>query len=55
MITCEMEELGVTVGCTVIVADAVAGLPLPVAVKVYCVVTDGLTTVDPEAATVPMP
>lgn len=37
------------------VVKAVTLPPVPVAVKVYCVVVDGLTVVDPDAATVPMP
>lgn len=41
--------------CTVTVAAAVAVPVLPVAVSVYWVVADGVTVVDPEAATVPMP
>ena len=52
------EAVSVAVGaaaCTVTVAAAVA-VPLgPLAVRVYCVVADGVTVVDPEAGTVPMP
>ena len=40
--------------CTVTVAAAVKVL-LPVAVNVYCVVLVGMTTVDPDAETIPMP
>ncbi|MGH9615945.1 MAG: hypothetical protein ACRD28_04315 [Acidobacteriaceae bacterium] len=39
---------------TVTVAAEVTVL-LPVAVNVYCVVAVGLTVIDPDAATVPMP
>ena len=41
--------------CTVMVAAAVAVPLLPVAVRVYSVVADGVTVVDPEAGTVPIP
>ena len=41
--------------CTVMVVAAVVVPPLPVAVNVYCVLANGLTVSDPEAATVPMP
>ena len=41
--------------CTVTVVDAVAVPPGPVAVKVYCVVFVGLTTLVPEGETAPMP
>jgi hypothetical protein len=41
--------------CSVIIAAEVTVPPLPVAVNVYCVVADGLTAIDPEAATVPIP
>jgi hypothetical protein len=29
--------------------------PLPVAVSVYCVVAEGVTVAEPDAATAPMP
>jgi hypothetical protein len=41
--------------CTVTVAIDVTEPLLPVAVSVYCVVADGDTFADPEAATVPTP
>lgn len=41
--------------CTVTVVDAVAVPPGPAAVKVYCVVLVGLTTVVPVGETMPMP
>jgi hypothetical protein len=47
--------VGGTAGCTVTLATEVAVPPLPVAVNVYCVVADGVTAIDPEAATIPMP
>jgi hypothetical protein len=47
--------VGATAACTVIVAMDVTVPPPPVAVNVYCVVADGLTVVDPEAATAPIP
>src|SRR6185437_1714304 len=50
----ETAAVGVAV-CPVIVALEVTVPLLPVAVKVYCVVEEGVTVVDPEAATVPMP
>lgn len=46
--------VGVAV-CTVMVAVEVAVPLLPVAVRVYSVVADGVTVVDPEAGTLPMP
>lgn len=52
------EAVSVAVGaadCTVTVASAVAVPLLPVAVRTYWVVVDGVTVVDPEAGTVPMP
>jgi hypothetical protein len=51
------EAVSVAVGVadpTVTVAVAVTVL-LPIAVNVYCVVAVGLTFMDPDAATVPMP
>jgi hypothetical protein len=50
-----LAEGGAAAACTVTVAAEVTVPPLPVAVNVYCVVADGLTVIDPEAATVPMP
>lgn len=47
--------VGAATACTVTVAAEVAVPALPVAVKVYWVVADGLTFTDPEAATVPTP
>lgn len=44
-----------TDACTVTVAEAVVLPPGPVAVRVYCVVVVGLTVVEPEAATAPIP
>jgi hypothetical protein len=41
--------------CTVTVALAVAVPLFPVAVRVYSVVVDGVTVVEPDAGTVPMP
>lgn len=49
-----MGEFVVPAVCTVTVVDAVAVL-LPVAVKVYSVVLVGLTTVVPDAETIPIP
>ena len=51
------EATSVAVGaavCTVTVATAFAVPLTPVAVRVYSVVADGVTVVDPEAGTVPM-
>ena len=51
----EMAAVGIN-SSTVTVAVAVTVPPLlPVAVKVYVVVVVGLTVVEPDAATVPMP
>lgn len=50
-----MGEFVVPLLPTVTVVLAVAVPPIPVAVKVYSVVSVGLTTVLPEAETTPMP
>lgn len=52
----DADRLAVGVACCTVteVAD-VAVPPAPVAVNVYCVVADGDTFMDPEAATEPMP
>jgi hypothetical protein len=51
----EMAAVGIN-SCTVTVAVAVTVPPLlPVAVNVYVVVVVGLTVVEPDAATVPIP
>ena len=56
MLVGEAERVAVGVSvCTVMVAVEVAVPLLPVAVRVYWVVEDGVTVVDPEAATAPMP
>lgn len=47
--------VGAAAACTVTVVAEVTVPPLPVAVNVYWVVADGLTVIDPEAATVPTP
>lgn len=52
----EAERLAVGVDAwTVTVATEVTLPPVPIAVRVYCVVAVGLTVVDPDAATVPIP
>lgn len=51
----ESVAVGALDGCTVTVEAAVTVPPLPVAVNVYVVVADGLTFIDPDAATAPMP
>src|SRR5665213_2395966 len=56
MVVGEAESVAVgAVVCTVTVAAAVAVPLTPVAVRVYSVVADGVTVVDTEAGTVPMP
>jgi hypothetical protein len=56
MVVGEAESVAVGAAvCTVTVAAALAVPALPVAVRVYCVVAEGVTVVDPDAATVPIP
>jgi hypothetical protein len=56
MVAGEAESVAVGADiCTVTVAIEVTEPLLPVAVRVYCVVAEGVTVVDPDAATVPIP